>query len=130
MTEGKFGEVEITADAVHSYLGLTLGYDRIAAFTYELEAKLLKALGFRNFQQVQDCIRNLDESLRPHVQRDDADSCRGSENLDGQVAEPADPDDNAGCAGNQRIAAELDRMIRRESSICQRRCLRYIQVAD
>ena len=62
LVAGKFGEVEITPDAVRSYLGITLGYDdRISDFTYELEAKLLKALGFQNFQQVYECVQGLDD---------------------------------------------------------------------
>jgi putative GTP pyrophosphokinase len=60
---GKFAEVEITPDALRSYLGMTLGYDdRISEFTYELETRLLKTLGFDNLQQVHECVNGLDDN--------------------------------------------------------------------
>lgn len=59
---GKLDEVEITPDALRSYLGKTLGIDdRISDFTYEYEARLLKTLGFQNFQQVYDCVKGFDD---------------------------------------------------------------------
>jgi putative GTP pyrophosphokinase len=62
LAAGKFAEVEITPDALRSYLGMTLGYDeRISDFSYDPDARLLKGLGFQNFQQVDDCVRGLDD---------------------------------------------------------------------
>jgi putative GTP pyrophosphokinase len=59
---GRYEEVEITPDALRSYLGLTLGFDdRISDYTYEHETRLLKALGFVNFRQVDDCVKGLDD---------------------------------------------------------------------
>ncbi len=59
---GKFGEAEIAPDALRTFLGMTLGYDdRISDYTYELEVRILKGLGFQNFQQVHDCVNGLDD---------------------------------------------------------------------
>jgi putative GTP pyrophosphokinase len=64
----QLAEVEITPDALKSYLGLKLGYDeRISAFTYEIEVKLLKALGFQNFQQLDKCLSGLDDDYLSRV---------------------------------------------------------------
>lgn len=65
---GKFSEVEITPDALSAYLGTTLGFDdRISAYTYELEVKVLKALGFANFQQVSDCVNGLNDDYLSRI---------------------------------------------------------------
>jgi putative GTP pyrophosphokinase len=62
ISAGNFAEVEITPDAVRSYLGRTIGVDeRISDFSYEFEAKVLKGLGFENFQQVHECVRGFDD---------------------------------------------------------------------
>ena len=59
--EGKLNQVELTADALHSYLDIRLGPDdRISDFTYEWMTKILRAMGFQNLQQVDECIHDLD----------------------------------------------------------------------
>jgi putative GTP pyrophosphokinase len=58
---GHSAEVEVTADALRSYLDVRLGSDdRISDFTYDWTAKLLRNLGFQNFGQVDECIQGLD----------------------------------------------------------------------
>ena len=59
--EGRLGEVEVTPDALRSYLNARLGPDdRISDFTYEWTTKLLRTAGFQNLGQVQECIAGLD----------------------------------------------------------------------
>ena len=60
--EGKLSEVELTADALHSYLDKRLGPDdRISDFTYDWMTKLLRGMGFQNLGQVDECIAGLDD---------------------------------------------------------------------
>lgn len=55
--EGRLEQVDITGDALKTYLDTTLGEDwRIAKWSYEYTAKLLRRLGFVNFQQIAECI--------------------------------------------------------------------------
>lgn len=55
--EGRLEQVEITGDALKAYLDKTLGADwRIAKWSYEYMARLLRRLGFSNFQQIADCL--------------------------------------------------------------------------
>jgi hypothetical protein len=60
--EGDFESVEITPDALRAYLDKKLGPDyRMSSFSYEWTAKLLRRLGFSNFQQVDECISTYDD---------------------------------------------------------------------
>lgn len=62
LQRGELGEVEITPDAVHAYLDRRFGPDnRISSFSYEWTAKLLRQLGFVNFGQVEDAIKDYDD---------------------------------------------------------------------
>jgi putative GTP pyrophosphokinase len=59
---GRLDEVEVTADALHTYLDSRLGTDeRISDFTYEWMAKILRALGFQSLGQVDECVSGLDD---------------------------------------------------------------------
>lgn len=59
---GRFAEVEITPSALKTYLDKRLGPDgRMSEYSYEWTARLLKKLGFKEFQQVDDCIRPYDD---------------------------------------------------------------------
>jgi putative GTP pyrophosphokinase len=60
--QGRFAEVEITSDALRSYLNFHLGPDdRIADWSYEWTAKMLRGMGFENLGQVHECINGLDD---------------------------------------------------------------------
>jgi len=64
ITAGNLSEVEVTPDAIHSYLDLSLGSDdRISDYTYEFTAKLLRGLGFQNLRQVDECVSGLNDDL-------------------------------------------------------------------
>jgi hypothetical protein len=68
--EGRLGEVEITADALNTYLDVRLGSDdRISDSTYEWMAELLKDLGFQSLGQVNECIANLDDDKLSRIVR-------------------------------------------------------------
>lgn len=59
--EGRLGEVEITPDALRSYLDSRLGPDdRISDFTYDWTAKQLRKVGFQNLRQVEECTTGFD----------------------------------------------------------------------
>jgi len=60
--EGKLEQVEITPDALKAYLDKKLGTDRrMTSFSYVWEAKLLRNLGFSNFEQIEECVRGFDD---------------------------------------------------------------------
>jgi len=60
--EGKLEQVEITPDALKTYLDKKLGADRrMTDFSYQWTAKLLRNLGFSNLEQVEECIRSFDD---------------------------------------------------------------------
>lgn len=60
--EGKLEQVEITPDALKTYLDKKLGSDRrMTDFSYQWTAKLLRNLGFSNFEQIDECIRGFDD---------------------------------------------------------------------
>jgi putative GTP pyrophosphokinase len=60
--QGRLDEVEITPDAVRSYLNVRLGSDdRISDYTYEWTTKVLRSMGFQNLGQVDECIAGLDD---------------------------------------------------------------------
>jgi ppGpp synthetase/RelA/SpoT-type nucleotidyltranferase len=62
INEGRLDEVEVTADALHTYLDARLGTDdRISDYTYEWMAKILWGIGFQNLGQVHECISGLDD---------------------------------------------------------------------
>lgn len=62
VNEGNFEKVEITPDALKSYLDRKLGPDdRMADYSYDWTARLLRQLGFTNFRQVDECIRDYDD---------------------------------------------------------------------
>jgi ppGpp synthetase/RelA/SpoT-type nucleotidyltranferase len=59
---GKLGEVEVSPDALKAYLDQKLGPDgRMSDWNYEWNARLLLRLGFKNLQQVDDCIKGYDD---------------------------------------------------------------------
>jgi putative GTP pyrophosphokinase len=61
--EGKLEQVEITPDALKTYLNKRLGIDRrVKDDSYEWTAKLLRNLGFSNFEQIDECIRGFDDN--------------------------------------------------------------------
>src|SRR5260370_40978963 len=61
---GQLEQVEITPDALRAYLDKRLGPDdRIADYTYEYVARILRELGFSAFRQVDDCIAGYDDDL-------------------------------------------------------------------
>lgn len=60
--EGRLEEVEITPDALRTYLDKKLGTDgRMTEFSYQFTAKLLRTLGFTDFQQIDKCIGKYDD---------------------------------------------------------------------
>ena len=60
--EGKIHTVEITPDALKSYMDMRLGSDyRIAEFWYSSMARRLRGLGFSNLGQVDECIKDLND---------------------------------------------------------------------
>lgn len=60
--EGKLEEVEITPDALRSYLDNRLGADgRMTPFSYDYLARQLRHIGFNNFQQIDECIAGYDD---------------------------------------------------------------------
>ena len=59
--KGVLDQVEITADALRSYLDRTIGSDaRTTDFSYEYTARLLRKLGFTTIDQVDACIKAYD----------------------------------------------------------------------
>ncbi|MBN2100003.1 MAG: hypothetical protein JW753_10460 [Dehalococcoidia bacterium] len=60
--KGQLGGIEITPDALRTFLDKKLGPDgRISDFSYEWTTRLLKKLGFRTLGQVDTCISALDD---------------------------------------------------------------------
>ena len=60
--EGALNQVEITADALPSYLDRRVGPDaRATEFSYEYTAQVLRELGFTTIDQVDACIKNYDD---------------------------------------------------------------------
>jgi len=59
--EGKLDQVEITPDALKTYLDKKLGADgRMTEFSYQWTAKLLHKLGFVDFKDIDECISGYD----------------------------------------------------------------------
>ncbi len=66
--EGKLEAVEITADALKAYLDGKLGSDgRMTEFSYEWEARMLRRMGFTNFHEIAECIRDYDDDRLSRV---------------------------------------------------------------
>jgi len=62
ITRGDLEAVEITADALKAYLDGKIGPDgRMAQWNYDWTARLLRKLGFSNFEEVDECIRPYDD---------------------------------------------------------------------
>jgi putative GTP pyrophosphokinase len=60
--EGKLEEVEITPDALKTYLDRRLGPDgRMTDFSYQFTASQLRKIGFTDFRQVDECISTYDD---------------------------------------------------------------------
>jgi putative GTP pyrophosphokinase len=59
---GQLSRVEITPDALKTFLDKKLGADgRMSEFSYDWTARLLKKLGFRTLEQVEKCISGYDD---------------------------------------------------------------------
>ncbi|HUD46455.1 MAG TPA: hypothetical protein VMR33_06475 [Candidatus Baltobacteraceae bacterium] len=59
---GELENVEITPDAVRAYLDRKLGHDgRLSDFSYEYLARQLRALGFSNLREVDECVAGFDD---------------------------------------------------------------------
>ena len=60
--KGVLDQVEITADALRSYLDWKIGSDaRTTDFSYEYTARMLRRLGFTTIDQVDACIEGYDD---------------------------------------------------------------------
>ena len=60
--EGVLDQVEITADALRSYLDRRIGSDaRTTDFSYEYTARVVRRLGFTTIDQVDACIKGYDD---------------------------------------------------------------------
>jgi hypothetical protein len=60
--EGKLDQVDITPDALKTYLDKKLGTDgRMTEWSYEWMARLLLQLGFTNFKEIDECIAGYDD---------------------------------------------------------------------
>ena len=60
--EGMYDQVEITADALRSYLDKRIGHDaRTTEFSYEYAAGVLHTLGFTTIGQIDTCIEGYDD---------------------------------------------------------------------
>lgn len=63
VAEGQLEDVEITPDALKVYLDKTLGSDgRMTDWSYQWTARMLRRMGFTNFQQIDECIRGYDDN--------------------------------------------------------------------
>ena len=60
--KGLLQDVEITSDALQAFLDKRLGSDaRMSDFSYDWAARLLRKLGFVNFSQVNECIKEYND---------------------------------------------------------------------
>lgn len=60
--EGKLEQVEITPDALKTYLDKKIGADgRMTEFSYEWMAAMLLKIGFADFKEIDDCISGYDD---------------------------------------------------------------------
>lgn len=61
---GRLEDVEITGDALKAYLDKKLGSDgRMAQWSYEYTARLLRRFGFRDFKQIDQAMSTYDADL-------------------------------------------------------------------
>jgi putative GTP pyrophosphokinase len=68
VSEGRLEDVEITPDALKSYLDKKLGPDgRMTDFSYDWTARLLRGLGFKNFRQINECIAGYDDDTLSRI---------------------------------------------------------------
>jgi len=66
--EGKLKQVEITSDALKTYLDKKLGSDRrMTSFSYGWTTRILRSLGFSNFEQIDECVRSFDDDKLSRV---------------------------------------------------------------
>jgi ppGpp synthetase/RelA/SpoT-type nucleotidyltranferase len=64
IAEGRLADVELSPDALKTYLDRKLGPDgRIAESNYEQLVAMLRELGFTSLQQVDDCVGGLDDRV-------------------------------------------------------------------
>ena len=69
VVEGRFERVEITANALKSYLDSKIGADaRVGHFSYESTAQMLRRLGFSTIDQVEECIEGYDDNELCRIQ--------------------------------------------------------------
>ena len=62
LEEGKLEQVEITPDALKTYLDKRLGSDgRMTEYSYQWMAKVLHDLGFSDFKDIDECISGYDD---------------------------------------------------------------------
>ncbi|MGX4769922.1 hypothetical protein ACWAUC_08915 [Bradyrhizobium guangdongense] len=60
--EGEIDDVEITPDALKTFLAKMIGGDRrIAWFSYDQLARVLRKCGFRTLRQLEECVRGYDD---------------------------------------------------------------------
>ena len=68
VNEGMLEQIEITADALRSYLDWRVGPDgRSTDFSYDYTARMLRRLGFTAFDQVEACIKDYDDDQLSRV---------------------------------------------------------------
>jgi ppGpp synthetase/RelA/SpoT-type nucleotidyltranferase len=69
IAQGRLADVELGPDALKAYLDRRLGPDgRMAESNYEQWVTALYSLGFTNLQQIDDCIRGLDDkTISRHI---------------------------------------------------------------
>jgi ppGpp synthetase/RelA/SpoT-type nucleotidyltranferase len=61
---GQLGQVEITGDALKAYLDRKFGADgRMKQWSYEYTARMLRQLGFTNFEEIETSIAPYDDDL-------------------------------------------------------------------
>jgi ppGpp synthetase/RelA/SpoT-type nucleotidyltranferase len=66
---GNIAQVEITPDALKTYLDKILGPDgRMTEYGYEAEARSLSAIGFRTIGQIAECIQGYDDDVISRAQ--------------------------------------------------------------
>ena len=66
--EGKLEQVEITPDALKTYLDKKLGADgRMTEFSYQWTARLLLKLGFTDFREIDECITGYDDDYLSRI---------------------------------------------------------------
>jgi putative GTP pyrophosphokinase len=68
IAENRLSEVEITPDSLRAYLNSRLyPDDRISDYSYEMQTRVLRAIGFQNLFQIEECISGLDDDRLSRV---------------------------------------------------------------